>query len=330
MKVMGVVAATLAFALVLWVFLFAPASTARTNDLTVPHVAYHPSPTLPMPFAATPQAAQAAAQATIMAGQAAVVNLNITATAVGLHMAQARATENAAALATAMAMQGTATAQVQQVTATAQAATATAQALAFQGTATAQAQQVTATAQALANNGTATAQALMAQATALAAQAEREQLAVEQQRMMNTVWAVTKWAVPVLLFLLLTTGGVILAREWAKLRVVRREDGKVLVFVHGRAVYDPDRNPTPVLQVGPDGQVALPPVSEDTQAATTARDQAIALARATGRKPPARAMATQTPPVRFRVIQPGERPPVQLDADTVGVLEAQWREADGD
>ena len=303
MKVVGVVVATLAFALVLWVFLFAPASTARTNDLTVPHVAYHPSPTLPMPFAATPQAAQAAAQATIMAGQAAVVNLNITATAVGLHMAQAKATENAAALATAMAIQGTATAQ---------------------------AQQVTATAQALANNGTATAQALMAQATALAAQAEREQLAVEQQRMMNTVWAVTKWAVPVLLFLLLTTGGVVLAREWAKLRVVRREDGKVLVFVHGRAVYDPDRNPTPVLQVGPDGQVALPPVSEDTQAATTARDQAIALARVTGRKPPARAMTTQAPPIRFRVLHPGEQPPPQLDADTIRVLEAQWREVGHD
>lgn len=281
-----------------------------------PAVPYTWESPLPPSLARTPQAAQAAAQATIAAGQAAMAGVQLTAAVVSINMTQAAAT-------------ATAQGQAQQATATAKAnATATAQAIwAAHATATRDAALFAMTQAAATLEFRATQGAVQAQGTALAVEAERERLAVEQQQMMNQVWAVTKWALPVLLLLAIAIAVVILVRQWTRMRIIRRPDGKVLVLVNGMAIYDPDRNPTPILQVGPDG-VALPPVSEETQAATTARDQAVALARATGRKPPRNLTDAPQPPLRFRIIQPGERPPVALDGDTVEVLEAQWREAD--
>lgn len=241
------------------------------------------------------------------AGQAAMVGVNLTATTVALDMQRAAATQNAVATATAVAIQ--ATAQSQQATATAQArGTATAIAVeAIHAEATRQAFVLSVTQQAATLEATATAQVLQAQATALA----REQLAVEQQRMMNQVWAVTKWAVLIIAFLVI----VFLLHRLTALRVVKRDNGKVLVVMGGgRMVYDPDRNPAPVLEVD-SGHARLPRVSEAMQAATTARDQAIALAlaigqrrRVSGQQIPATTVATQSIPANITVeVLPPER-----------------------
>lgn len=290
--------------------------------------------TLPPSLARTPAAAQAAAQATIAAGKAAMAQVQLTAAAVHMSMTQAAVTQNAMATAraqevTATAMAAQATERAWQATATAQAqATATAMAVeAYHAEATRQAFVLSMTQQAATLEATATAQVLQAQATALAAQAERERLAVEQQRLMNQTWAVTKWALPVLFLLVIAIAILTLVRQWARMRIIRRPNGKVLVLANGSMVYDPDRNPTPILQIGPEG-ATLPPVSEEVQAATTARDQAVALAQATGRMPPKGGAAPHRPTPRFRILQPGERPPLALDGDTVEVLEAQWREVD--
>jgi len=274
------------------------------------------TPAVTGPLAGTPQAAEAAAQATIAAGRAQMA-------AAAVHMTQAAATQAAfaaataqAATATAQAHQATATARAQ-ATATAQTATQQAYALAWtqqaveqMGTATAQAMVVqgTATAQALTMQGTATAQVVAAQATALAAEAEKVQLEVEQQRMMNQAWAVTKWGL-VLVFVGLL---LLIAHRLTSTRIVKRSNGKVLVL-SGGVVYDPDRNPAPLLQLG-SGKATMPPVSEAAQEATTARDQAIALASALGgRRPPKSIAAVAAPaaaqrpdrlPVRVEVIPP--------------------------
>lgn len=264
----------------------APSAASRMAPKAASDYAPEPEPepipdpeSLPPGLAATPQAAQAAAQATIEAGRAVMVNAGLTATAVGLEMAQAQATQRA--LATEQAYHATSTAQV---------VTATAQALALHATATAQNVQLAATAQALVSQGTATAQVINAQATALAAEAERSQLAVEQQRMMNQVWAVTKWGLAVLFVLF----AFYLLYRFTALRVVRRADGKVLI-VAGGIVYDPDRNPNPVLRLGPQGAAAFPPISAEAQAQTTARDQAISLARALGGRRPPESVAAAFP-----------------------------------
>ncbi len=287
-------------------------STGLVSCASSPPAPYPPpTPTLIPSLAETLQAAQAAAQATMTAGQAAMVGVNLTATTVALDMQRAAATQNAVATATAVAIQ--ATAQSQQATATAQArGTATAIAVeAIHAEATRQAFVLSVTQQAATLEATATAQVLQAQATALAAQAEREQLAVEQQRMMNQVWAVTKWAVLIIAFLVI----VFLLHRLTALRVVKRDNGKVLVVMGGgRMVYDPDRNPAPVLEVD-GGHARLPRVSEAMQAATTARDQAIALAlaigqrrRVSGQQIPATTVATQSIPANITVeVLPPER-----------------------
>lgn len=261
------------------------------------------------------------ARATLSAGQYAIRSVRLTERAVERSMAGASATQRYFAAATMRALKSTETARATRATAQAQATATMQAALAAHATATAESLRYTITQQAIALRGTATAQVLHAQATALAAQAERVTLEVEQQKRMAFIWGVTKW----LLAIVFTAIIAFILYRLATFRVIHRPNGKILVVLGG-VVYDPDRNPTPILRVGPDG-AALPPVSEETQAATTARDQAVALAQAAGSRKAARSAFDERPPLRFRILSPGERPPL-VDKSTIDVLEADWREAD--
>lgn len=308
-----------------------------------------PSATLLPRYVHTAQAAEAAARATLAAGRAAQMQAGLTATAAALSMTQAAATQAYFVTATAQSMQATATAQALATRRAQAQATATAQAVALQGTATAQALQATATMQAMALAGTATAQAqqavyratqaaVMAQATAQAAAAEREILALQQQRLLNQAWAVARF--------LLLVGGALLVMglaawtvvQWQRYRVVRVAAGKVLVRL-GNGWYDPDRNPYPIAVLGPDGRPALPKFPpDDMQERTTARAQYVDLARVSeGKRLPRRTVPIAAPsspgtrrPLRFRVLTPqeaGKALPGVVTPETAQVLEAEWREA---
>jgi len=261
------------------------------------------------------------AEATLSAGEYAIRSVRLTEAAVERSMAGASATQRYFAAATMRALKATETARSARATAQAQATADMQAALAAHATATAQALRYAMTQEAVSLRTTATVQVLHAQATALAAQAQRVELEVEQQKRMAFVWGVTKW----LLVILFAGIIVFILYRLATFRVIHRPNGKVLVVVGG-VVYDPDRNPTPILQVGPSG-AALPPVSEETQAATTARDQAVAFAAVGGGKKSNPFSNDQQPPLRFRILRPGERPPM-VDTGTLEVLEAEWREAD--
>jgi len=340
------------------------ADAARREAVQIPSPSPSPTPsaTLLPPYQATAQYAEAAAQATMSAGRVAQMQAGMTATAAALSMFQAQATQAHFATATAQALRATATAQALATRRAEAQATATAQAIAMAGTATAQALQATATVHALTVSGTATAQAMslagtataraeraaaqatqaavMAQATAQAAAAEREVLALEQQRMLNQAWGLARF--------LLAVGGALLVMglvawavvQWQRYRVVRVAADKVLVRL-GNGWYDPERNPYPIASVGPNGQPTLPKLPPDEmQERTAARAQYVDLTRAmpTGRRPrrprlpvPAPEKTREPAPrVHFRVLHPreaGRTLPALLPPETAQVLEAEWREA---
>ncbi len=212
----------------------------------------------------------ASVHATLSAGEYAIRSVRLTERAVERSMAGASATQRYFARATMRALKSTETARAARATAQAQATADMQAALAAHATATAQAVRYAVTQQAITLRGTATAQVLHAQGTALAAQAERVTLEVEQQKRMAFVWGITKW----LLVILFAGIIVFILYRLATFRVIHRPNGKVLVVLGG-VVYDPDRNPTPVF-----AKTKELTVSDDMQAATTARDQAVALAAA--------------------------------------------------
>jgi len=223
------------------------------------------------PGSTQPEAMQEASRATIAAGRAIIISAAQTGTAVAHVIGRAQATADARALATAQAGYATATAQSAY-------ATSTADAIHVQATMTQQALAIAGTRQAMQANATATFQVLHAQGTALAAAAAEQQLKLQREALTNELWAVTRWVIVLAAVAL----ALLLAYYMARVRVIHRGDGKVLIVTPG-AIYDPDRNPTPLLELGHGRRVSLPPISPDEQAATTARDQAIGLARASGR-----------------------------------------------
>lgn len=188
---------------------------------------------------------------------------------------------------------------------------------------TASAAQSTATAQAWTPtpNHTATVESARAAALATAAYGEAVsvELAVERERMMNEIWAITPWAA---LTAVLITLLVIVVR-WSQVRPIQRDargDAPLLV-VDGR-VYDADRNPLSVADFS--GRQAQIPVlaPPELQSATTARDQMIDLATRGNRSQPQRralaqrALAPQLPPANS---QPA-LPPIEV-VDAVEVRE---------
>jgi hypothetical protein len=177
----------------------------------------------------------------------------------------------------------TATERAWQATATADSANATSTAA---GTATAITWQSTATQSALNATGTVDAAGAAAIATIQAAEAERVLLALERERMMNQVKAVTPWLVTIALFCGAFGLGLVFFWRRAKITIISRDKygdtPRVIIHQAGHAIaYDPDRAFGPILDVQPDGKPLMPAVAHpELQSGVTTRDQAIDLARA--------------------------------------------------
>ena len=286
-----------------------PAAPVRTMAASIPTL----TPTLtPTP---TPDLA-ATAQVTLQAIALAQQNLHATATVAAfqaqqaaLQMTQAAARQTAQAKATGHAL------AVQ--------ATATAQALLFAREAHQATQQVQATA---------TVQAMQAVLAAQSVQATRQAAQVQQeiQRQAQMRRNLLAWGSTAALLLLMLGGVMVLLRvAYHRLGTVTvapapNGDAPLILFPNGQ-VYDPDRNPYPLLPAGSHARAWLATLPRELLHAALQRDQTTDLARSAPRHKSASAHpGAHTPP--FQIIRPGERPAL-LDGDTLSVLEAAWREA---
>ncbi len=143
------------------------------------------------------------------------------------------------------------------------------------GTATQQSISATNTQRILDITATIDAAAASAHATALHGEAVSVELAVERERMMNTLWAVTPWATCILALVVLA----LIALRRSRVRPIFRDArGDAPLLVIDSKVYDADRNPQPLLDIS-GKKPAIPTLTDPgLQAATTARDQMIDLA----------------------------------------------------
>ena len=169
--------------------------------------------------------------------------------------------------------------------------------------------------------------AASAQATALHGQAVSVELAVERERMMNEVQAVAPWIALLAVFVF----ALVVAFRWSRVRPIQRDGrGDAPLLVIDGAIYDADRNPMPVMKME-NGQPKIPLLTPpELQGPTTARDQAIDLARGlpAGKthQQVQRAMLPNTQPT-FQVVQPDKLPPLLTgDPQMTRVLDAEWRQ----
>lgn len=175
-----------------------------------------------------------------------------------------------------------------------------------------------------------------AQATALHGQAVSVELAMERDRMMNSLWAVTPWAALVAVLVI----ALVIAFQWSRVRYIPPSSpssgDKGIFVIDARRVYDPDRNPLPLLDVSdkPTTPMMAPP---DLQAATTARDQIIDLTARAGSgegKEAARRTAAQVTNAPLLAAAPAEvriLPPAQakgLISDILPVVAGDAVETD--
>ena len=164
-------------------------------------------------------------------------------------------------------------------------------------------------------------------ATAMYGQSESIRLGVEREQLTNQARAILPITFTVITVI------VALALLWRQLRVrpIQRDArGDAPLLVIDGAIYDADRNPLPVMQMHK-GQPQIPFLTPpDLQVPTTARDQAIDLARGLSagkaRQQAQRAMSAANQPV-FQVVQPGKLPPMLADDPQVAqILDADWRQ----
>ena len=274
-----------------------------------------PTPTLTTTPTPTPDLA-ATAQVTLQAIALAQQNLHATATVAAfqaqqaaLQMTQAAARQTARAEATGHAL--------------AVRATATAQALLFAREAHQATQAVQSTATANAFQATLAAHAAQATETAWQAQWEARHQAALRRSVRD--WSLT------LALALLAVGGVLMLLRVAYHRLgtvtvtpAPNGDAPLILFPNGQ-VYDPDRNPYPLLPAGSRTRAWLATLPQELLHAALQRDQTTDLARSAPRHKSASTRPnTDIPP--FQIIRSGERPAL-LDGDTLAVLEAVWREA---
>jgi hypothetical protein len=195
-------------------------------------------------------------------------------------------------------------------------------AVSARGTATQQAWQATATQRVMDLTATVESAAASAQATALHGQAVSVELAVERERMMNTVQAAAPWGALCITFIFV----LVVAFRWSKVRPIQRDargDAPLLV-IEGK-IYDADRNPYPLVDLSGKKPSIPALTAPEMQAATTARDQMIDLAtRGTlgtvaaspQRKALAQQMAAQKilpPPAPVRILSPEQARPLLGD-----------------
>ena len=229
-----------------------------------------PSVTLIAPFAGTPQAAQAGAQATISHAQAEQANIALTATVISMEMTMASATDQHFERQTEQSLTATAVAgrQSAESTAAARQATATQQALDSQATATQRAIQSTATMEAISASvrSKATQAALgviEARAAAEAHSIERKSRAEAQTALWRTWSGRIFWAAvgisffAILLYCLWTFRFAVFARlgliRWGR-------NGKPYVLVPtaggGLVLLDMAKSGSPAQFIAPGGHVA--------------------------------------------------------------------------
>lgn len=156
---------------------------------------------------------------------------------------------------------------------------------------------------------------------ALADADQKRALEIEQRRLMNLVWAVTRWLIPVCVVLLALWMGYTWARsqrvKWSVIRRDERGDAP-LIPIAGRLV-DMDLSGHPVID--PHG----PHLEWDQQRQVTENAMKVRLAKAL---PPgdSRRLLSGEEPV-YQVVAPGEKPPpaLLLGADA-SILDADWKD----
>ena len=231
---------------------------------------------------------------------------------------------SATATTEAFTVQAEATERAWQATATADSVRSTSVA---QMTATQQSQSLSATQQAQSVTATADAINSAAFATAMHGQSESVRLAVEREQLTNQARAI----LPITLSVVTIIIALVLVWRYMRVRPIQRDGrGDAPLLVIDGAVYDADRNPLPVLHLDK-GQPKIPSLTPpELQAPTTARDQAIDLARGLSggrtRQQAQRAMSAADQP-GFQVIQPDKLPPLLAgDPQVTEILDADWRE----
>jgi hypothetical protein len=256
--------------------------------------------------------------------QATAVSAAATAQYFGTQLTATVESLSAKSTSDAMYIQAEATTRAWNATATADSAQSTA---AANITATQQAQSSAATQQAL--NVTATAEAVnaAAYATAMHAQSETVRLAVEREQITNQARAI----LPITFTAVTVVVVLVLLWKYMQVRPIQRDGrGDAPLLIIDGVVYDADRNPFSVMQMQK-GQPKIPMLTPpELQAPTTARDQAIDLARGLpagkAQQQVQTALLANTTPT-FQVIQPNKLPPLLIgDAQMTQVLDAEWRQ----
>lgn len=163
-------------------------------------------------------------------------------------------------------------------------------------------------------------ESINAQATAMFGESVSVELAIEREKMMNKVQAVTPWAGLGIAFF----AALVFVFRWSKVRPIQRDArGDAPLLVMDGKVYDADRNPLPVADFsGKKPQIPLLTPLE-LQVPTTARDQMIDLATrglqsqgSQRQKAIASKMAAQTSlpqPAQIKVIPPDQARPLLQD-----------------
>jgi hypothetical protein len=146
---------------------------------------------------------------------------------------------------------------------------------------------------------------------------------VEREQLTNQARAILPITCTVL------TVVVVLALLWRYLRVrpIQRDSrGDAPLLVIDGVVYDADRNPFSILHMLK-GQPKIPMLTpSELQAPTTARDQAIDLARGLPAGKAQTALLANHQPT-FQVVQPDKLPPLLTgDPQMTRILDADWRQ----
>jgi len=256
--------------------------------------------------------------------QATAVSAAATAQYFGLHLTATAEANFAKSTSDSMYIQAEATTRAWNATATADSAQSI---VAANATATQQALSSSATQQAM--NVTATADAINAAAfaTAMHGQSESVRLAVEREQITNQARAI----LPITFTAVIIVVVLVLLWKYMQVRPIQRDSrGDAPLLVIDGVVYDADRNPFSVMQMLK-GQPKIPMLTPaELQAPTTARDQAIDLARGLpagkAQQQVQHALLANTQPT-FQVVQSDKLPPlITGDPQMTQVLDADWRQ----
>ncbi len=156
---------------------------------------------------------------------------------------------------------------------------------------------------------------------------KRSNLDIQQRELMNSVWAVSKWAIPVALLVVAAVFLLIFAfssrAKWSAIYPAPNGDKPVLSI--GGKLVDMDRSAAAVLD--PKNPTIVPP---EIQAVLVAGDQRVdAVLALQGVNLNAPALPAATPgKIGFQLIGEGDAPPAHLlpDPDVIQILDGDWKD----